>query len=279
MVELEDQLREQRVILTAMLGDPEKGIVGSHETAMDAMVSELRAAGYYDEANYGPLELYVGLKRLHNPTIPENATEQQAERLKLEGEAARDFSHGLWLIIILFELSPVLVTFLGAPFSHLSMRMRAKRDEARRKDMTERLEKEHPLLDKLAEARIHKARTSETTKSAIIKLRIEEKIRRAEHSTSLKKAVAATKLSEYKAVGSIRAEQWQDRMSRWHSAALSRIRRRQERKRARGIDEATEDAKREAEFLKWKMENDRKKAAQEDWEEAGKRQRQNGGIS
>jgi hypothetical protein len=132
LVELEDQLREQRVILTAMLGDPEKGIVGSHETAMDAMVSELRAAGYYDEANYGPLELYVGLKRLHNPTIPEGATEQQAERLKLEGEAARDFSHGLWLIIILFELSPVLVTFLGAPFSHLSMRMREKRDDAQR---------------------------------------------------------------------------------------------------------------------------------------------------
>lgn len=134
LVELEDQLRAQKAILTAMLGDPEKGIISSHEVAMDELVRELRAAGYYDEADYGPLELYVGLKRMHNPTIPEGATEQQAERLKLEGEAARDFSKGLWLIIILFELSPVLVTFLGAPFSHLSMRMREKRDGAIRKN-------------------------------------------------------------------------------------------------------------------------------------------------
>ena len=44
-------------------------------------------------------------------------------------------------MIILFELSPVLVAFF-APFSHVAMRMRKKRDDAERDNLIDRLKKD-----------------------------------------------------------------------------------------------------------------------------------------
>jgi hypothetical protein len=107
----------------------------------------------------GLLSFYVGLKRLHHPPIPEGATDAEITQLELEGEAARAFSNGLWYVIILFELSPVLVAFLGSPFSHLAMRMRRKRDDAQRGDLADRLQKDHDIQDKYAEEYVYQAKS------------------------------------------------------------------------------------------------------------------------
>lgn len=127
----------------------------AHAVSLISLEDELRATGYYEEADYGPLELYVGLQRLHHPLIPEGATDAEITQLELEGEAARAFSNGLWYVIILFELSPVLVAFLGSPFSHLAMRMRRKRDDAQREDLVDRLQKDHTVQDKYAKERVY----------------------------------------------------------------------------------------------------------------------------
>ena len=113
----------------------------SHTEQREALKKELRDTGFYQETDYGPLELYVGLQRLHYPEIPEGATDSEKNQLELKGQAARDFSTGLWLVIVLFELSPVLVAFF-APFSHVAMRMRKKREDVERDNFMDRLKKD-----------------------------------------------------------------------------------------------------------------------------------------
>lgn len=131
--ETKTELAEQKEILAATKT--------RHIEQQDALLKELRDTGFYQETNYGPLELYVGLKRLHNPEVPDGATDSEKNQLTLEGQAARDFSTGLWLVIILFELSPVLVAFF-APFSHVAMRMRKKREDAERDNLIDKLKKD-----------------------------------------------------------------------------------------------------------------------------------------
>ena len=65
-----------------------------HTEQRDALEKELRDTGFYQKTDYGPLELYVGLKRLHYPEVPEGATDSEKNQLALEGQAARDFSTG-----------------------------------------------------------------------------------------------------------------------------------------------------------------------------------------
>ena len=139
----------------------------AHAAALTSLEEELRATGYYEEADYGPLELYVGLKRLHHPPIPDGATDVEIAQLELEGEAARAFSNGLWYVIILFELSPVLVAFLGSPFSHLAMRMRRKRDDAQRDDLADRLQKDHDIQEKYAKERVYQAKSRQNMQAEL----------------------------------------------------------------------------------------------------------------
>ena len=112
-----------------------------HTKQRDALEKKLRDTGFYQKTDYGPLELYVGLKRLHYPEVPDGATDSEKNQLELKGQAARDFSTGLRLVIILFELSPVLVAFF-APFSHVAMRMRKKREDVERDNLIDRLKKD-----------------------------------------------------------------------------------------------------------------------------------------
>lgn len=123
-----------------------------HIEQQDALGKELRDTGFYQKTDYGPLELYVGLKRLHYPEVPEGATDSEKNQLALEGQAARYFSWGLFLVIILFELSPVLVAFF-APFSHVAMRMRKKRDDAERDNLIDRLQKDRDIQEQYAKTR------------------------------------------------------------------------------------------------------------------------------
>ena len=127
-----------------------------HIEQRDTLGKELRDTGFYQKTDYGPLELYVGLKRLHYPEVPKGATDSEKNQVALEGQAARDFSTGLWLVIILFELSPVLVAFF-APFSHVAMRMRKKREDAERDNLIDRLQKDHDIQEQYAKTRDAKA--------------------------------------------------------------------------------------------------------------------------
>ena len=142
--ELKTELREQEEL--------RQDTQTKHKEDLEKLEKTLDAGGYLEKADYGPLELYVGLKRLHHPPIPEGASDSERTQLELQGEAARKFSMGLWLVIILFELAPVLVAFF-TPFSHVAMRMRKKRDDAERDDLTDRVKKD---------AKIYKARYKST---------------------------------------------------------------------------------------------------------------------
>lgn len=159
LLEFKDDLLTQEALLT--------NTIITHADALEALELELRATGYYEGVDYGPLELYVGLKRLHHPPIPEGATDAEIAQLELEGEAAQTFSNGLWYVIILFELSPVLVAFLGSPFSHLAMRMRRNRDDAQREDLVERLQKDHTVQYKYARERIYQAKNRQYMQSEL----------------------------------------------------------------------------------------------------------------
>ena len=81
-----------------------------------ALEQTLVSTGNRDFADYGPLDRRIGLQALHEH--PEY------------GAVARQFSWELKIVVILFELSPVLVTIFFTPFSFLSLRMRQKRDAA-----------------------------------------------------------------------------------------------------------------------------------------------------
>ena len=139
--ELKTELREQE--------ESREDTQTKHKEDLEKLEKTLDAGGYLEKADYGPLELYVGLKRLHHPPIPEGASDSERTQLELQGEAARKFSMGLWLVIILFELAPVLVAFF-TPFSHVAMRMRKKRDDAERNDLIDRLQKDHDIQEQYA---------------------------------------------------------------------------------------------------------------------------------
>lgn len=82
----------------------------------EELEATLISTGNRDFADYGPLDRRIGLQFLHDHPV--------------YGAVARQFSWELKTIIILFELSPVLVTVFFAPFSFLSLRMRQKREAA-----------------------------------------------------------------------------------------------------------------------------------------------------
>lgn len=80
---------------------------------MNLYQTSLKNDGIYFEMKNGPLGRYIALNKLYNdPNY---------------GEAAKEFSYGLKLVIILIELSPVIVMVFFSPYSFYAQRMRAKK--------------------------------------------------------------------------------------------------------------------------------------------------------
>jgi hypothetical protein len=95
----------------------------------------LTNGGFYQKNDYGPLDRYIGLKKLYND--PEYGT------------AAKEFSYGLKITIILLELSPVMVVLFFSPYSFYSVRMREKMERDRRRS---KLSAQEELFDQVAQA-------------------------------------------------------------------------------------------------------------------------------
>lgn len=106
--ELESELAELLALKT--------GLQMAQAIETTQLEERLQKGGFRAIANYGPLDRRLGLQRLHND--PEL------------GPAARQFSMELKIVVILFELSPVLVAVFFAPFSFFSLQMQEKRSAA-----------------------------------------------------------------------------------------------------------------------------------------------------
>ncbi|MGB5685887.1 MAG: DUF4407 domain-containing protein [Candidatus Electrothrix sp.] len=94
-------------------------LVESNKTDLMNYRQILTNGGFYQENDYGPLDRYIGLKKLYND--PEY------------GAAAKEFSYGLKITIILLELSPVMVMLFFSPYSFYSTRMREKMERDRKR--------------------------------------------------------------------------------------------------------------------------------------------------
>ena len=105
-----EELQEELAALVAS----HAALLAQQEQEVAELEQTLISTGNRDFANYGPLDRRIGLQALHDH--PEY------------GAVARQFSWELKIVIILFELSPILVTIFFTPFSFLSLRMRQKRD-------------------------------------------------------------------------------------------------------------------------------------------------------
>ncbi|MCI5148072.1 MAG: hypothetical protein D3916_01460 [Candidatus Electrothrix sp. MAN1_4] len=95
----------------------------------------LTNGGFYQTNDYGPLDRYIGLKKLYND--PEY------------GAAAKEFSYGLKITIILLELSPVMVVLFFSPYSFYSIRMREKMERDRRRS---KFSAQEELIDQIDQA-------------------------------------------------------------------------------------------------------------------------------
>ncbi|MCI5165929.1 MAG: hypothetical protein D3903_07500 [Candidatus Electrothrix sp. GM3_4] len=120
-------------------------LLKSNEIDLSNYKKTLTNGGFYQNNNYGPLDRYIGLKKLYND--PEY------------GVAAKEFSYGLKITIILLELSPVLVMLFFSPYSFYSTRMREKMERDRRRsafsyqseiiEEVDQAEQRHVFLQKL----------------------------------------------------------------------------------------------------------------------------------
>lgn len=115
--------------------DERSALIGTQTTESQNLNDELIKGGYFSTADYDPLDRYVGLNKLYED--------------KEKGEAAKRFSLGLKIFIVLFELSPVLVMVFFTPFSFYAQKMRAKRDTA----LVDGIEARLNVLSKIDEAR------------------------------------------------------------------------------------------------------------------------------
>ena len=120
-------------------------LIKSNEVDLMNYKKTLTNGGFYQKNNYGPLDRYIGLKKLYND--PEYGT------------AAKEFSYGLKITIILLELSPVMVMLFFSPYSFYSTRMREKMERNRRRsafsyksniiEEVDQAEQRHVFLQKL----------------------------------------------------------------------------------------------------------------------------------
>jgi hypothetical protein len=94
-------------------------LIESNKTDLMNYRKTLTNGGFYQKNDYGPLDRYIGLKKLYND--PEY------------GAAAKEFSYGLKITIILLELSPVMVMLFFSPYSFYSTIMREKMERDRKR--------------------------------------------------------------------------------------------------------------------------------------------------
>ena len=94
-------------------------LIESNKTYLINYTQTLTNGGFYQKNDYGPLDRYIGLKKLYDD--PEYGT------------AAKEFSYGLKITIILLELSPVMVMLFFSPYSFYSTRMREKMERDRKR--------------------------------------------------------------------------------------------------------------------------------------------------
>jgi len=96
-----------------------------HLESAQNLEEQLKLAGIFTAATYDPLDRRIGLALLHEHPV--------------YGAEAREFSLQLKIVVILFELAPVLVTVFFSPFSFMAVRMRRKRDAALSEDRNARM--------------------------------------------------------------------------------------------------------------------------------------------
>ena len=108
---------------------------------MTMFKQSLKQDGLFFEIKNGPLGRYIGLNKLYND--PDY------------GEAAKEFSYGLKLVVILVELSPVIVMVFFSPYSFYAEHMRGKKHSLENSIPTSKLkaeveesEKQSSLLQK-----------------------------------------------------------------------------------------------------------------------------------
>jgi len=80
---------------------------------LDAFKQSLKTDGLFFELKDGPLGRYIALNKLYDDPV--------------YGQAAKEFSYGLKIVIILIELAPVLVMVFFSPYSFYAARMRTKK--------------------------------------------------------------------------------------------------------------------------------------------------------
>ena len=79
-----------------------RNLVESNKNELMNYKQTLASGGFYQKNDHGPLDRYIGLKKLYND--PQY------------GAAAKEFSYGLKITIILLELSPVMVVLFFSPY-------------------------------------------------------------------------------------------------------------------------------------------------------------------
>jgi Domain of unknown function (DUF4407) len=125
--ELSTTGRSRDVILTE-IDNTKKELSSMRDTHLEEaqnLEEQLKLAGIFTAASYDPLDRRIGLAILHEHPV--------------YGTAAREFSLQLKVVVILFELAPVLVTVFFSPFSFMAVRMRRKRDAALSEDRNSRM--------------------------------------------------------------------------------------------------------------------------------------------
>lgn len=109
--EISSQLAKEKDELNKLIESNKDDLMNYRQT--------LTNGGFYQKNNYGPLDRYIGLKKLYNDPA--------------YGTAAKEFSYGLKITIILLELSPVMVMLFFSPYSFYSTRMREKMERDRKR--------------------------------------------------------------------------------------------------------------------------------------------------
>ncbi len=112
-----------------------RNLVESNKNELMNYKQTLANGGFYQKNDHGPLDRYIGLKKLYND--PEY------------GSAAKEFSYGLKITIILLELSPVMVVLFFSPYSFYSVRMREKMERDRRRS---KLSAQEELIEQIDQA-------------------------------------------------------------------------------------------------------------------------------
>lgn len=245
LTELQSELSRQKKLLA--------DANSRHSGELENEVALLEISGKFTEADYDALDLYVGLLKIHNPpAIPLTGDEKEDEQIRirteeanLRAEAAKEFSKGLWLFIILVELSPVFIAVFAAPFSFYAIRMRKKRDVALARDLKKRVKRNKKIRLHYASDKISDAKTLSNTKSCLSSIK-----RDAANKEARKKIKAKLIISKHQRKAKKKSEA-QNRKDQ-------KLERKAQKEFARKNDTEAQDLVRESEILSQKIKNQQK---------------------